>query len=76
MTSTPMSPREIAARLSTSQRQLLLDLPTYAVESFAPRKWLVFKGLAHQPEGEHRLQATPLGLQVRSILQEEARDAR
>lgn len=64
------SPSEIAKRLSKAQRALLTDIPTYAVESYSPARWLVSKQLATRSDTGQVL-PTPLGLAVRDILKEQ-----
>lgn len=63
-------PADIAKGLSEAQREFLLSLPQYAVDSYPPARWLVHKGLAEKPAGHHRYSATPLGLAVRRHLLE------
>jgi hypothetical protein len=62
---------KIAAGLTEAQRALLLDLPTKASASYAPRIALLRDGLAiivRPPDG--KLHATPLGLEVRKLLEQ------
>jgi hypothetical protein len=53
---------EISARLSGPQWDFLCSLPSYAVATYPPAKWLCFKGLAEW--SGHRFVATDLGEQV------------
>ncbi len=61
-------PVKIAKGLSKAQRDFLLGLPQYAVDTYPPAKWLEFKGLAVWVG--NRFHPTDLGLAVRDILKE------
>lgn len=62
---------EIARKLSPAQREFLSSVPAYAVESYPPVKWLRLKGLIEMRPGAHKWTATPLGLQVQRLLNQE-----
>ena len=61
-----MSVEKIAKGLTDAQRLFLLDLPQYAIETYAPAKWLAFKGLAER-QG-HRFHPTAKGRAVADYL--------
>ncbi len=65
---------KVAAGLTKAQREFLSLLPTFAVATYPPAKWLCFKDLAEW--NGHRFVATPLGLAVRNHLLKEPNDGR